>query len=226
MKMMKTLALAASLLVGGVAAASAAVVTRDLNVRAGPGTNFRIIGALPGGSRVDVGGCQGNWCQVAGGWVSASYLAGGNQTVMVNPNYVADDVALGVGAFALGAVAGSAWGPGWGGGYYGPGWGWGPRPIWWGRPGWGPGRPGWGPGRPGWGPGRPGWGGPGRPGWGGPGRPGWGGPGRPGWGGPGRPGWGGGRPGMGPRPMYVRGGFGGGGRGFGGFGGGGRGGWR
>ncbi|MPT25262.1 MAG: ligand-binding protein SH3, partial [Starkeya sp.] len=112
-KIMKTLALAVSLLVGGAAltAASAAVVTRDLNVRAGPGTNFRVIGTLPGGTRVNVGGCQGNWCQAAGGWVSASYLAGGNQTVMVNPNnYVADDVALGVGAFALGAVAGSAWG--------------------------------------------------------------------------------------------------------------------
>ncbi|RTL89264.1 SH3 domain-containing protein, partial [Ancylobacter aquaticus] len=115
-KIFKTLALAASLLVGGAvfSAASAAVVTRDLNVRSGPGTNYRVIGTLPGGTRVAVGSCRGNWCQAAGGWVSASYLAGGNQTVMVNPGYVENDVALGVGAFALGAVAGSAWGPGWG----------------------------------------------------------------------------------------------------------------
>lgn len=201
MKFLKTLAVAASLFIGGgaLSAASAAVVTRDLNVRSGPGTNYRVIGTLPAGTRVDVGGCRGNWCRAAGGWVSASYLAGGRSTVMVNPSYqAADDVALGVGAFALGAAVGSAWGPGWGG-YYGPGWGWyGPgwrRPVVWG-PGWG--RPGWG---------RPGWG---RPGWG---------P-RPGW--RGRPGYWRGGPGFRGRPVYYRGGF---GRGFGGRGFGGRG-WR
>lgn len=203
MKLMKTLALAAGLLIVGsvVNAASAAVVTRSVNIRNGPGTNYRVIGQLRAGTRVDVGGCRGNWCRAAGGWVSASYLAGRGSTVMVNPSYeVADDVALGVGAFALGAVAGSAWGPGWGG-YYGPGPGWG-----WYRPGWRPGP--WGPGwrgRPVYWRGAPGW--RGGPGW--RGRPGW--RGGPGW--RGRPGWRGG-PGFRGRPVYFRsGGF---GRGFGG----------
>lgn len=175
MSLVKSLALAAGLLVAGsvVNAASAAVITDTVNVRSGPGTNYAVIGSLPAGARVSVGGCTGNWCRVGGGWVSASFIAGGGTSVVVTPNY-ADDVALGVGAFALGAAVGSAWDDGWGWGYgpgwgyYGPGWGWGPgwrRPYW--RSGyWGPGwnRPGWN--RPGWN--RPGWN---RPGWAA--RPGW-----------------------------------------------------
>ncbi|WP_202911173.1 SH3 domain-containing protein [Ancylobacter sp. TS-1] len=165
MKLLKSLTLAAGLLIAGAAmnAAAAAVVTSNVNIRSGPGTGYRVIGSLPAGARVNVGRCSGNWCRVAGGWVSAGFLSGGGTSVVVNPNYYANDVALGVGAFALGAAVGSTWGPGWGGGgWYGPGWGggwygpgWRPRPVWgpgWRGPGWRGGRawrggPGWRGGR-------------------------------------------------------------------------------
>lgn len=172
MVMRKMLLLAAGLLIAGNVAAEArpAVVTADLNIRSGPGTNYRVIGTLPAGARVDVGGCTGSWCRVAGGYASARYLSGsGVQEVVVNPGYNA--AAVGFGAAALGIAAGAAWndgywGPGWGGGYWGrPYWGprpgyWGPRRAYWGpRPGqWGP-RPGqWGPGRPAYWRHGPGWG--------------------------------------------------------------------
>lgn len=156
MRFTKSLMLAAGLMLAGTVAASArsAVVTTDLNVRSGPGTRYAVVGALPAGARVNVGGCSGNWCRAGGGFVSASYLAfggGGGPRVVVQPNYYANDVALGVGAFALGAAVGSAWGgPGWG---YGPYWG--PGPGYWGpRYGYGPRY--YGPRRGYWG-GGPGW---------------------------------------------------------------------
>ena len=168
MRVPKSLFLAVGLLVAGSVAASArpATVTTDLNVRSGPGTRYAVIGSLPAGARVDVGGCTGNWCRVAGGYASASFLSfGGGTSVVVQPGYYGNDVALGVGAFALGAAVGSGWGywngPGyWGPGYWGPGYwrgpGWGPR--YWGRPGW-RGRPVYWRGGPGWrgGPVAPGW---------------------------------------------------------------------
>jgi uncharacterized protein YraI len=73
------IAAGAFLLSGGLAAA--ATVTNDLNLRAGPGTGYRVIGTLPAGAYVDVIGCGGGWCRVnwggAVGFASASYLAGG-----------------------------------------------------------------------------------------------------------------------------------------------------
>lgn len=67
----------------GVAPAPAqeiASVTTDLNLRAGPGTQYPVITTIPYGSQVRVYGClRGySWCDVfwAGtrGWVSARYL--------------------------------------------------------------------------------------------------------------------------------------------------------
>ena len=61
------------------AATPAAVVT-DLNVRAGPGTQFPAVTVFPRGSRVNVIGCTSGvtWCDVSGrgvrGWVSARFL--------------------------------------------------------------------------------------------------------------------------------------------------------
>lgn len=74
-----TLGAIAVLLAGaGAAAAYPATVTTNLNVRSGPGTNYAVIDNLPAGSVVDIAGCTGNWCEVAGtGWASASYLATG-----------------------------------------------------------------------------------------------------------------------------------------------------
>ncbi|MCJ8142901.1 SH3 domain-containing protein [Ancylobacter sp. A5.8] len=219
MRFPRSLLLVAGFLLAGSLAASArpAVVTTDLNVRAGPGTGYRVIGSLPAGSSVDVGSCTGSWCRVAGGFASARFLAFGAGTrVVVQPapvyydDYYDNDLALGVGAFALGVGVGNAWGPGyWGPGWGGPGWRgnyWGPPPRGWRGPGWRGPRGGWN---------RPGWNGPRRvwnnnPGW--RGRPAWNGNRGPGWRGP-RMGPGPrmvGGPRMGGRPPMMRGGYGGG----------------
>lgn len=92
-KTLKALGIAAGALVlsGGIAAA--ATVTNDLNLRSGPGTNYRVIGTMPAGAYVDVRGCTGNWCRVnwagAVGYASASYLAGSGGAYAASPVYVA-----------------------------------------------------------------------------------------------------------------------------------------
>lgn len=64
-----------------VEAQSRAVVTTDLNMRAGPGTQFPVVDVLSRGRTVTVHGCVRNltWCDVTTrrdrGWVSARYLA-------------------------------------------------------------------------------------------------------------------------------------------------------
>lgn len=72
--------IAAGMLGLTAAPAAAAVVTNDLNLRSGPGTEHRVITAMPSGARVDVNGCRANWCEVHwrgySGYASASYLAG------------------------------------------------------------------------------------------------------------------------------------------------------
>jgi uncharacterized protein YraI len=80
--MLKGALLAGAMLVPGVAsAATAAIVTTDLNVRTGPGVEYQRFQTIPAGDRVTVIGCLSgyNWCDVdwAGsrGWVSGSYLA-------------------------------------------------------------------------------------------------------------------------------------------------------
>lgn len=60
-----------------------ATATTSVNVRSGPGTNFRVVDVLQRGQRVEVDYCRGSWCFVdqgrygANGWVSANYLARG-----------------------------------------------------------------------------------------------------------------------------------------------------
>lgn len=70
--------IAAACLIGGAAWAYPAASTTDLNMRAGPGTNHRVIGGIPAGGVVDVRTCHGNWCQVTYrgrvGWASARFL--------------------------------------------------------------------------------------------------------------------------------------------------------
>ncbi|MFG1395699.1 SH3 domain-containing protein [Roseixanthobacter pseudopolyaromaticivorans] len=60
-----------------LAYADSATVLGDLNVRAGPGTNFPVIGSLVRGMNVQVMSCTPAWCSI--GWrgpayVSAAYL--------------------------------------------------------------------------------------------------------------------------------------------------------
>jgi uncharacterized protein YraI len=83
----KLLALAAgAALIAGTGAASAAVVSNDLNLRAGPGTSYPVISTMPAGAQVAVRNCSGNWCQVnfggEVGWASASYLGGGGSAAV------------------------------------------------------------------------------------------------------------------------------------------------
>ncbi len=62
-----------------------AYTTGNLNMRAGPGTNYPVITTVPRGGGVTVFGCTANfaWCDAAfvhaKGWVSGKYLSYGVQ---------------------------------------------------------------------------------------------------------------------------------------------------
>ena len=64
-----------------VASAQDAIVTVDLNMRAGPSTAFPVVDVVPGRTPVDVHGCVAgySWCDVSAdnnrGWVYAGYLS-------------------------------------------------------------------------------------------------------------------------------------------------------
>ncbi|WP_275693085.1 SH3 domain-containing protein [Devosia lacusdianchii] len=68
--------------------AAPGVVTSNVNVRSGPGTNYGVVDTVRRGTQVDVQQCQGSWCYIAkngpDGWVSASYLSAGGSPV--NPS--------------------------------------------------------------------------------------------------------------------------------------------
>lgn len=86
---LKTLALAAGALMLSAGAASAAVVTNDLNLRSGPGTNYQVVDTMPAGARVNVLSCTGGWCRVDWrgevGFASSSYLGGGDPIYAAAP---------------------------------------------------------------------------------------------------------------------------------------------
>jgi len=93
---------AASALVLSASAANAVPATAEtsLNVRAGPGTQYEVVGTIPAGGTVDVRGCTGGWCQVnfrgERGFASRSYLAmaggpGPAVGVTVAPGYAYSD---------------------------------------------------------------------------------------------------------------------------------------
>ncbi len=66
----------------GAAAAAPALAVNNVNLRQGPGTTYVVIITIPGGSNVDVGGCNAGWCQVSfqgqNGYVIATSLDQGN----------------------------------------------------------------------------------------------------------------------------------------------------
>jgi uncharacterized protein YraI len=77
---------AALLAFAGVAAADTMVsATTDLNVRAGPGPEYQVIGFLGAGQQAPLTGCLQNsrWCTVStangNGWVYSDYLAAEEQ---------------------------------------------------------------------------------------------------------------------------------------------------
>jgi hypothetical protein len=48
----------------GAAMAYPAATSADLNLRTGPGTQYRVIASMPRGARVEVLGCSRGWCEV------------------------------------------------------------------------------------------------------------------------------------------------------------------
>ena len=82
---MKTTAISAAvaaivLAAGPVAAQTMATTEVDLNLRAGPGTQYEVVGVLPAGMEADVTGCLdgASWCEVSydgmQAWASGDYL--------------------------------------------------------------------------------------------------------------------------------------------------------
>ncbi len=67
-----------------------AIAATDLNIRSGPSPFYDIIGVIPGGTEVAVGGCldAAAWCQVdfngLTGWASSDYLAVGVDDIAVS----------------------------------------------------------------------------------------------------------------------------------------------
>ena len=70
-------ALAVAVMTAGAYAWPAAATT-SLNVRSGPGTQFRVVDVLQRNERVEVDYCRGSWCFIQSrdgqGWASAGYL--------------------------------------------------------------------------------------------------------------------------------------------------------
>jgi len=72
----------AALTAGPLMAATPATAVTDLNLRAGPGPQYEIIGVIAGQDQATVDGCleQSNWCKVSyegqEGWAYGEYLTG------------------------------------------------------------------------------------------------------------------------------------------------------
>lgn len=83
MKSLVKSSIAAAVIVLGVSIAAEArpvLVTSDLNVRTGPGTEHPSVGVIRGGSTAEVGRCFQGWCEIAWGplrgFSSQAYLDG------------------------------------------------------------------------------------------------------------------------------------------------------
>ena len=109
---------------GSAAAATSATAVTDLNLRAGPGPQYEIIGVIDAEAKASVDGCieESNWCKVTydgqEGWAYGNYL-----TAMVEETptaVIAPEVTVGTvtydsskdgeafaGAGTVGAVAGA-----------------------------------------------------------------------------------------------------------------------
>ena len=136
---LKSIILAGAVVLAGGAAANAAVVQSDLNLRGGPGTGYGVVAVMPAGAQVEVLGCTGAWCRVAygsvEGYASSSYLGGGGGAVYAaEPGYVdepvygppayAYDYAYAPPLFGFGFGFGGGWHRGWHGGWHGHHGGW------------------------------------------------------------------------------------------------------
>lgn len=99
MKKLKISAMAIAMagLFPALAAAATGFATANVNLRAGPSTQYPPVTVIPAGARLDIRGCMrsANWCDVnyrgISGWVSASYLQTtyNSRRVYVGPQYYA-----------------------------------------------------------------------------------------------------------------------------------------
>ena len=75
-------AMTAALVFLPAAQAAPGVVTANVNVRSGPGTNYPAVDVVQTGTQVDVQRCDGSFCYIqsrrTSGWVSANYLSANN----------------------------------------------------------------------------------------------------------------------------------------------------
>lgn len=83
MKSILKSSIAAAVIVLGASVAAQArpvLVTADLNVRTGPGTQYPSVGVISGGSTAEVGRCYTGWCEISWGplrgFSSQAYLDG------------------------------------------------------------------------------------------------------------------------------------------------------
>jgi len=80
----------ASITVPSSADAAVTRTTSHLNMRHGPGANYRRVTTIPPGQMVNVLGCTGNWCAVIWrrhqGYVNARYLST-HKTLITSPLY-------------------------------------------------------------------------------------------------------------------------------------------
>jgi hypothetical protein len=112
MKKIAIVSAAALLAASGAAFAQERVVaSNDLNVRAGPGTNHRVIGSIAANDSVNVWDCTGNWCRVSyrggEGWASARYLAPGGGERFADERYSGRSRAGTASGAAAGAIGGA-----------------------------------------------------------------------------------------------------------------------
>jgi uncharacterized protein YraI len=123
--MLRTLAVAGTLLAGLVLPASAqayyAVTEGAVNMRTGPGVTYARITTVPAGVQVWVSDCAPRWCSITwrnkSGWVAASLLSGGHSVSPVYPNDYYDNYGNYDDDYCYDYSYPDCW-PGGGGGYY------------------------------------------------------------------------------------------------------------
>ena len=74
---------------GAAASARSAMVESKLNLRDGPGQQYRVIVVMPAGVTVTVGECRGEWCRVdyrgQTGYASGTLLGNGTAAFAAAP---------------------------------------------------------------------------------------------------------------------------------------------
>lgn len=94
--------------------AGAAITTTNVNMRAGPGTNYAVVAVLHNGDQVFVNRCSRGWCLSDfgrdRGWISDSFLrqliaspGGGGRPIPDNPNRPNININIGAGGVSIGS---------------------------------------------------------------------------------------------------------------------------